>query len=421
MSRYGSVTITSPASRLSRVVENAEAPVLEALTNAALSALPSGYVVVGLTLAGAGDGSTFTVTIEAGAAADVVGGFTSPPTVTCFQASDAETLELLRSEAGPSSGDFADTQVAGASQGRRFMTMVVRGALPGPGGSGPTGPTGAPSMATGPTGPTGASGSTGPTGSDFGSTGLPVQYPAVSSAAGHNHVRARPRFSYQFFADFDSSSAFGVSGGMYNGPPWGSTVVGTGSQAIETANTPTEIGVWGLHTGPSTNGGYGIHTWGAGAGAGGSWVFGTANLGEFEWRVASPTMSDGTNGFICVAGIYDTGASAPVNGFWVEWDANVSTHFFFCTKDGAAAVVRVDTGVVAGTAYHRLNWRIDGLIVICEIDGVDVAVGALPTTNPVGPAAHILKVSGAGTLDRKMLVDWHFTDYSFVGERSAAA
>ncbi len=178
MSRYGSVTITGPASRVASVVESADAADLQDRANAAIAALPGGYVVVNITLAGAGDGAAFTVTIEAGAAADVSGGFTAPPTVTCFTAADAESLELLRAEAGPSSGEFADTQMAGASKGQRFMALVVRGPIAASGGgttgptgttgpSGPTGatgPTGAASAVTGPTGPSGATGPTGPTG-----------------------------------------------------------------------------------------------------------------------------------------------------------------------------------------------------------------------------------------------------------------
>jgi hypothetical protein len=203
MSRYGSVTISGPSSRISRIVENADPGALQSLTNDAIAGLPGGYVVVGITLAGAGQGPTFTVTIEAGAAADVSGGFLSPPSVTCFTGSDAEALQAQRAAAGPTSGDFADSLFAGASNGQRFMALVVKGSLApsggggtgttggtggtgptgGTGGTGPTGATGAPGTAsnTGATGPTGAAstgstGSTGPTGtpgvaSNTGSTG----------------------------------------------------------------------------------------------------------------------------------------------------------------------------------------------------------------------------------------------------------
>ena len=189
MSRYGSVTISGSSSRISRIVENSDPAALQSLTNDAIVGLPAGYVVVGITLAGAGQGPTFTVTIEAGATADVSGGFLSPPSVTCFSGSDAEALQAQRAAAGPTTGDFADSQFAGASNGTRFMALVVKGALAPSGGggttggTGPTGATGAPGTAsnTGATGPTGAAstgttGSTGPTGtpgsaSNTGATG----------------------------------------------------------------------------------------------------------------------------------------------------------------------------------------------------------------------------------------------------------
>jgi hypothetical protein len=132
MSRYGSVTISSPTSVVTRIVQSAEPGDLQDRTNAAISSLPAGYIVVGLTLAGAGDGHTFTVTVEAGLAQDATGGFLSPPAVTCFLASEAEALLLARQPAGPQVGGvFADTQVAGASKGTRFMGMVVNGSVAG--------------------------------------------------------------------------------------------------------------------------------------------------------------------------------------------------------------------------------------------------------------------------------------------------
>jgi len=132
MSRYGSVAISGPTSLVTRIVQGAEPGDLQDRANAAIASLPAGYVVVGLTLAGAGDGATFTVTVEAGLAQDATGGFLSPPTVTCFLASEAEALLLARQPAGPQVGGvFADTQVAGASKGTRFMGMVVNGSVAG--------------------------------------------------------------------------------------------------------------------------------------------------------------------------------------------------------------------------------------------------------------------------------------------------
>lgn len=180
MSRYGSVSITAPSSLVSEVVENAEAPGLEALVNNAIAALPSGYVVVALTLAGAGDGQSFTVTIEAGAPGDVTDGFLSPPTVRCYLATNAETLLTELGAVIPSSGTVADFQVVGASKGNRFMGMLVEGPVAPSGATGPTGTTGVSGPTgftgqtgrTGPTGVTGSTGQTGPTG-QTGFTGAP--------------------------------------------------------------------------------------------------------------------------------------------------------------------------------------------------------------------------------------------------------
>src|SRR6185295_4946517 len=195
MSRFGSVTISGPASLLTRVVENSDPTALASLVNDAISVLPPGYVVVGLTLAGAGDGNAFTVTIEAGAAADVTGGFTSPPAVTCFIGSNAEVLRLTAEAVLPSSGTLADVQIAGSSKGALFMGLVTVGVVVGEGAgiTGPTGLTGAtgPTGRTGPTGvtgPTGSTGTTGPTGSNAAS-GI-VQMGFDSLAVGGNTLPA---------------------------------------------------------------------------------------------------------------------------------------------------------------------------------------------------------------------------------------
>lgn len=165
MSRYGSIVISSTASRISRIVESADPDDLAAQANAAVTALPSGYVVVEITLAGAGQGPTFTISIEAGLAADVVGGFITPPVLRCFAASNAEALTTLRPAAGPPVGEiYADTQYAGASNGQRFMALVVQGPVVSASGTvGPTGATGSSGTATN-TGATGGTGRTGPTG-----------------------------------------------------------------------------------------------------------------------------------------------------------------------------------------------------------------------------------------------------------------
>jgi hypothetical protein len=127
MSRYGSIAVTVPASVITRIVESSDPADLQARVNAAIAALPGGSVVTALTLAGAGDGALFTVTIEAGAAADVTGGFASPPSVVCFLGSNAESMLIAHGIVG--NGAFADVQVAGASKGTRFMGMLVTGTV----------------------------------------------------------------------------------------------------------------------------------------------------------------------------------------------------------------------------------------------------------------------------------------------------
>lgn len=135
MSRYGSVTITGPTSLITRIVQSASPDDLQTRAQAAIDALPAGYVVVAITLAGAGDGHTFTVTIEAGDEDDTEGGFDGTPQLTCYLASAAEALLVQRANVAPASGNYVDTQVAGSSQGTRFMGMLVRGTLPAGGAS----------------------------------------------------------------------------------------------------------------------------------------------------------------------------------------------------------------------------------------------------------------------------------------------
>lgn len=182
MSRYGSVAISGPTSLITRVVESAEPDDLQARVLAALAALPGGYTVTVISLTGSGDGQMFTVTIEAGANADVSGGITSP-LVRCFLATEAETLALEAAALAPTSGTVADIQIAGAATGNRLLGMYVTGTVAGgSGGTGTTGPTGPSNGPTGATGPTGA-GSTGPTGSSStGATG--TTGPTGTSATG---------------------------------------------------------------------------------------------------------------------------------------------------------------------------------------------------------------------------------------------
>lgn len=191
MTRYGSIVISSLSSRISRIVESADPDDLAAQANAAVTALPAGYVVVEITLAGAGQGPTFTISIEAGLAADVVGGFITPPVLRCFAASTAEALTSLRAAAGPPVGEiYADTQMAGASNGQRFMALVVQGPVVSASGTpGPTGATGSSGAAsntgaTGGTGQTGPTGGTGPTGASGAASNTGATGPTGSGSTG---------------------------------------------------------------------------------------------------------------------------------------------------------------------------------------------------------------------------------------------
>jgi len=152
MSRYGTVALNSAASLLTSVVQSSEPSDLAALANNAIAAIPGTYAVIDLALAGAGDGTVFTITIEAGLKTDLVdGGFNTAPSVICYAAATAEELLIQHDAVVPGAGNVADSQSAGSSKGQLFMGMLVLGT--------PT-----LSGATGTTGPTGRTGATGPTG-----------------------------------------------------------------------------------------------------------------------------------------------------------------------------------------------------------------------------------------------------------------
>jgi hypothetical protein len=168
MSRFGSATINSATLSVTpTIVESADPADLQAKATAAIAAiyaLQVAHRVIAITLAGAGDGHTFTITIEAARTADIAeGGFAQTPGIICYLASEAESLLIARQAVSPASGVLADSQMAGSSKGTRFMGLLVTGTLTLNGPTGPTGSTG-PTGATGATGPTGATGVTGPTG-----------------------------------------------------------------------------------------------------------------------------------------------------------------------------------------------------------------------------------------------------------------
>lgn len=160
MSRFG--TITNPATESVAFVESADPADLAARVNAALvdifAAQPA-RAIAALTLAGGGDGHTFTVLIQSALATDVAGGITtSTARVACYMASESEALDVAR-RALTIAAFVADEQIAGAAKGTHFMGLVLlTGEQVQP--LGPTGPTGA----GGGTGATGAGGGTGATG-----------------------------------------------------------------------------------------------------------------------------------------------------------------------------------------------------------------------------------------------------------------
>jgi hypothetical protein len=136
MSRYGSI---DPGAKITtRVVQSANPLDLARRVNAALAeiaALPNMQVIASMTLAGAGDGHTFTVTIEAAAMADVQGGLMpATPGVQCYMAAEASALLKARNALTIPDEPLVEVQVAGSAQGTRFMGMLVFGVLEGGGG-----------------------------------------------------------------------------------------------------------------------------------------------------------------------------------------------------------------------------------------------------------------------------------------------
>lgn len=141
MSRFGSAT--NSADLFFRFAQSADAADLAARANALLSQVPDGYSIIDITLAGAGDGHTFVVIIEA--ASEAVGGLpTGQIGVGCYVAAGAIELQKQRAflqgfaSGLPAGAGILDSQLAGASQGTRFMGLLVVGptdALPAPCGN----------------------------------------------------------------------------------------------------------------------------------------------------------------------------------------------------------------------------------------------------------------------------------------------
>lgn len=137
MSNYGTVSAGKTVN--TAVVQSANPEDLQRRVNAVIAKIaqpPGANLIASMTLAGAGDGHTFTVTIEWAPGGDFAeGGLTPGDGVACYMASQSEALLAARIAAG-GSGPFADSQVAGASGGSRFMGMLVFGVIQGGAGGG---------------------------------------------------------------------------------------------------------------------------------------------------------------------------------------------------------------------------------------------------------------------------------------------
>jgi len=129
MSSFG--TITNVASAETAFVESAQADDLQDRVNAVLDAVYAAdpaRAVTAITLAGAGDGHTFTVAIDHAPVTDVAGGLADPSTaqVICYLASENEALSIARNSIQfPEGSVIADEQLAGGAKGTRFMGLVV--------------------------------------------------------------------------------------------------------------------------------------------------------------------------------------------------------------------------------------------------------------------------------------------------------
>jgi len=365
MTRYGSIVISSLSSRISRIVENADPDALASLANAAISALPSGYVVVEITLAGAGQGPTFTISIEAGLTADVVGGFITPPVLRCLAASTAEALTSQRPAAGPPVGQiYADTQVAGASNGQRFMMLVVQGPVVSASGTvGPTGATGTPGTATntgatggtGRTGPTGGTGATGAAGAaaNTGSTGSTG--PTGSSGAAGT---TGPTGTAGAAANTGSTGPAGAAGTT---GPTGAQGAAANTGATGPAGTAGTTGPTGTpgaaaNTGPTGTAGAAGATGATGAGSTGP----TGTSGG-----TGPTGSAGTTG--------PTGSQATETADYVplpeQGIAADATHNVGTTFEGASFIARRPINVT------KLQYRITAAVGANFVIGIYQAPG----------------------------------------------
>jgi len=127
MTSFGTL---SPAatSAASVFVESALPADLAARATTAIAAIANTRLITAINLAGGGDGHTFVVEIESALIADVTTGGLVPSStqVQCYMAAQSEALALARSRVSvPSNRSILDEQLAGASQGTRFMGLIV--------------------------------------------------------------------------------------------------------------------------------------------------------------------------------------------------------------------------------------------------------------------------------------------------------
>jgi hypothetical protein len=135
MTRFADIATPTPINMISAIAQSADPVDLQRRVNAALAKLATdlpGSILATLTLAGAGDGHTFLVKIEATTSGPPIGIVipTVAARVFCYQAADA--LELQKAQAFAQAAALAagllfinDEQISGASQGTRFMGMIV--------------------------------------------------------------------------------------------------------------------------------------------------------------------------------------------------------------------------------------------------------------------------------------------------------
>lgn len=231
-----------------------------------------------------------------------------------------------------------------------------------------------------------------------------------------------PQRRRSFREDFDSpASASFVTSTVYEGSTganWLATNINAATGlAVASANNATEIGVVTLGTGANTNGGSSLTTWSSTT-AGLTIRHAAADAFYCGCKVATTTVSDGTDTFVVRAGLADLTNAAANNGLYFEWDANTDTHIKTKSATGGSVTAVQTTGVVAGTTYHVLElWKpFASSTVYYAIDGTLLASTAtLPAANPTGPTLMVVK--SAGTNSRSLSVDWFAYEYVWAANR----